>query len=604
MTTLLDGNPGRYVQFVWTAPGAPSAVTAVAGNTQATISFTAPVTGGSPVALYTVTSSPGNIQATGVASPITYPPGSLTNTVAYTFSVIAMSVMGTGAASAPSNSVTPSAGGGGATVPVAPTIGTAVPGNTSASVAFTANGDGGSPITGFTAISSPGAITASGSASPISYPAGSFVNGTNYSFTVHATNAIGNSAESAASNSVTPIAKLFMYSNGVVDTTNFPNANDVSFNITQNTAYATNPKPGHTLSWQGSCGTFGGALQRSSNWGNIPPAGFDASPYTWVEFWIKIHSSAGLYLSGHYTRSTGDDIAISTSVTQGSACFAGITPDTWSYVGPIPLSSLGHLSSFNLYKTNWPGSNVTGDVFQVDDQAWIPGNTGWIFRGRLTGLESGWTDASTATVNYSFLPQTLGANCYSINNPPAKASVFTGSVTSGTLNVTSVASGAIAIGDALFYDSAVKGTITGGSGTTWTITGSPGNRASTAMGSAPPATAIRAVKMTPAGAGQQWKVTHAGFDVTPYTYFTIGIIPTNSVSSFQLRFYNPAGVAVGTAVTLSTAHTQHNFGLGTTWTVYNVPLSAAGAIGSSIGGVSIQESAGSVWYHGADGFFS
>ena len=77
--------------------------------------------------------------------------------------------------------------GSGATVPDAPTIGAVTPGNTSAQVAFTPPGnDGGSPITGYTVTSSPGGITATGASSPILVTGLS--NGTEYTFTVHATN--------------------------------------------------------------------------------------------------------------------------------------------------------------------------------------------------------------------------------------------------------------------------------------------------------------------------------------------------------------------------------------------------------------------------------
>jgi hypothetical protein len=90
------------------------------------------------------------------------------------------------------------------TAPAAPTIGTATAGDTQASITFTPNGTGGSAITGFTATSTPGGFTASGASSPLVVTG--LTNGTPYTFTVHATNAIGNSAESAASNSVTPAA--------------------------------------------------------------------------------------------------------------------------------------------------------------------------------------------------------------------------------------------------------------------------------------------------------------------------------------------------------------------------------------------------------------
>jgi serine protease len=87
-------------------PGAPAIGTATAGYTQATVTFTAPASnGGAAITGYTVTSSPGNITATGSASPITVT--GLTTGTAYTFTVSATNSVGTGAASAASNSVTP-----------------------------------------------------------------------------------------------------------------------------------------------------------------------------------------------------------------------------------------------------------------------------------------------------------------------------------------------------------------------------------------------------------------------------------------------------------------------------------------------------------------
>jgi hypothetical protein len=183
---------------VITAPGAPTAVTAAAGNAQATVSFTAPVSnGGAAITGYTVTSTPGGITATGTASPITVT--GLTNGTAYTFTVTATNSAGTGAASGASGSVTPVA-----VAPGAPTAVTAVAGDTKATVSFTAPAsNGGATITGYTVTSSPGSITATGTASPITVTG--LTNGTPYTFTVIATNSTGPGAASSASGSVTPV---------------------------------------------------------------------------------------------------------------------------------------------------------------------------------------------------------------------------------------------------------------------------------------------------------------------------------------------------------------------------------------------------------------
>lgn len=76
-----------------TVPGAPTNVTATAGNAQDTVSFTPPHSnGGNPITSYIVTANPGNITATGSSSPITVT--GLTNSTAYTFTVKAANDFG------------------------------------------------------------------------------------------------------------------------------------------------------------------------------------------------------------------------------------------------------------------------------------------------------------------------------------------------------------------------------------------------------------------------------------------------------------------------------------------------------------------------------
>jgi hypothetical protein len=114
-----------------TAPGAPTGVSAAAGNASAQVSWTAPASdGGSAITSYTVTSSPGALTCTSATSPCTV--NGLTNGTPYTFTVTATNAVGTGAASSASTPVTP------ATVPGAPTGVSAVAGNASAQVSWTA----------------------------------------------------------------------------------------------------------------------------------------------------------------------------------------------------------------------------------------------------------------------------------------------------------------------------------------------------------------------------------------------------------------------------------------------------------------------------------
>jgi hypothetical protein len=179
-----------------TVPGAPINVTGIRGNQQVTVNWTAPANGGAQIIGYRVISSPEGRFVNSSGDETTARITGLTNGIPYTFTVVATNSAGTSVSST-SPSVTP------ATVPSAPTNVTGLRGNQEVIVSWTAPDTGGSPITAYTVISSPGLFQATTGGERTATVTG-LTNGQPYTFTVVATNAIGSSVLSEPSESVTP----------------------------------------------------------------------------------------------------------------------------------------------------------------------------------------------------------------------------------------------------------------------------------------------------------------------------------------------------------------------------------------------------------------
>lgn len=188
-------------------PDAPAIGSATAGNTSATVTFTAPAANASsPITGFEVVVNTGGAAVqtvTGVeASATTATVPGLTNGTSYTFQVRAVNQFGAGPLSAESNAVTPSAA-----APGPPTAVTATAGAASATVAWTAPAnDGGSPITGSQIEVRTGTTvvtTVSFANAATSQVVTGLANGTQYTFVVRAVNAAGAGTGSAPSNSVT-----------------------------------------------------------------------------------------------------------------------------------------------------------------------------------------------------------------------------------------------------------------------------------------------------------------------------------------------------------------------------------------------------------------
>jgi hypothetical protein len=108
-----DGNAGTQVTATTdgtsvtlvTVPGPPSGVSAIPGDRQALVSWTAPASdGGSPITKYTVFSSPGGVTVTTTGTSAIV--SGLTNATVYTFTVTATNSAGSSLSSIPSTAVT------------------------------------------------------------------------------------------------------------------------------------------------------------------------------------------------------------------------------------------------------------------------------------------------------------------------------------------------------------------------------------------------------------------------------------------------------------------------------------------------------------------
>ncbi len=193
-------------------PASPTLVNASTTATAATVKWV-PVPNGQAVTSFVVRTLLADGTASGIAD-VTVNPGAngllpnsitvsgLVTGVSVEFVVQACNASGCSPFSAPSAVATPQ--------PLTAPLGVvATAGNASAIIAWTPpTNTGGSAIFSYTITANPGALTMTVPANQTGANFTGLTNGTAYTFTVHATNAAGNSPESAPSAPVTPIAPL------------------------------------------------------------------------------------------------------------------------------------------------------------------------------------------------------------------------------------------------------------------------------------------------------------------------------------------------------------------------------------------------------------
>jgi hypothetical protein len=180
-------------------PTAPTSVTAIAGDGQAVVSWTAANGNGDPVTSYAVRAPGFNYTYTWTSGPLSYTFTGLTNGTPYTFTVTASNDLGPGPASDPSNVVIP------AGLPLRVTGVSAVASNASATITWSAANSNGSAITGYTVTASDGIHTCGWTAGSLTCTVLGLTDGQPYTFTVTGTNDVGIGPASDPSNSVTPL---------------------------------------------------------------------------------------------------------------------------------------------------------------------------------------------------------------------------------------------------------------------------------------------------------------------------------------------------------------------------------------------------------------
>lgn len=229
VNTVGSGDPSDMVEGTpSTVPSPPTGLSGSPGDKQITITFTAGSSGGSDITNYQYSTNNGTtylaLSPADISSPITINTLStdgttdLTNGTPYTVRLKAVNANGVSTASA-SITVTPIL----ISEPPEPTALSGVGGNQVAYVLFTQSGNGGSAITNYEYSVDGGAFVACSPAqtfSPVMITTldgtTALTNGTSYTITLKAVNAVGASIESA-STSVTPTTTSLLGTNLLIE---------------------------------------------------------------------------------------------------------------------------------------------------------------------------------------------------------------------------------------------------------------------------------------------------------------------------------------------------------------------------------------------------
>ena len=586
-----------------TVPSAPGISTALRYDaTTVSVAYTNSTdNGGTTITSYTATSSPSGITGSGVSSPILVT--GLTKGQPYTFTVHANNSRGASGESTSSNSATP------ATVPNAPTIGTATTiSKNSASISFTAPADnGGNTIISYTAVSSPGGIsntiTQAGSGT---ITLTGLNPATNYTFVVYATNTYGSSANSLSSNQITTTNSYAVSASPT--TINESSNKTVTFTVDTigisngTTMYWTNT--GTTGSADFTDGVNSGSFTISAS--GSPPVGTATITRTTV---ADIFTEGPETVIFNLQYPSGTTVATTTvNVTDTSLTPTptySITEDTTSI-----NETTNRTVTFSISTTYV--SNGTTLYWQLYTGVQAADFTAGVSTGSVTISGASGTPATGGTASFSLTTTTdhltEGSEFFFIylgtNSPASSFNVATTNVI--TISDTSLTYGVITLSAATSSQNIVKTAnaltvsgsfvVTMSSGTVGTITTSDqgGTNAFSAVTITPSSRTFTALSQTQT---VNWSLTTNAVDYAATSYTrTIGVILDTSSGSTLTHTITLNRIAYTESVTISptSGYTNTNF----TYTVSGAPgttfywyssvnaTQTTGTLGGSVGDAS------------------
>jgi titin len=365
--------------FVSAATPRPPTITArTLGPNSVSVVFRSAGDGGDPIQQYTVTctSSNGGTTKTNTDTDSPIVVSALSNSKAYTCTVVATNDVGDSAASRASTGFIA------ATYPNAPTITGVTRTSNGGSVAFSVPANNGSTITKYTVMcaSSDGGATKSAFAAKSPIVVGALTNGKTYTCVVNALNAIGTGADSVASASFTAAAKANAPT--ITGLTRSSGAVSVAFN-------APNDNSAAITSYKATCTSANGGVARSASAASSPvrvSTLTSAKTYTCTVVAINaIGTSAASAVSSSfvaaaiptapqisgYTRTNNAvTVAFSGAVANGDAitgytatCTSsngGTTQSTSGATSPLTVSTLTNAKSYicKVLATNTMGNSL------------------------------------------------------------------------------------------------------------------------------------------------------------------------------------------------------------------------------------------------------